>query len=310
MNFMVLLQQLIQIKYPLILIWILMSIPVCIRATSKIEIPASKEWKITLVNELEVMVDEQKEWTYERILQSSSPLFSPNKATERPKFHTYWAKVILVNPNANDESLSLESNYWDYVSIYIMDSAKQILMLNLGILNKKQNSMFVIPRHSEVLLLAKFESTGSFRRETNINLVISKTIPHLESNAFSNYMDGIIFGIMLSLALYNFFLYISLRDTTYFWYTIYIFLFAITYITLFISSPSKLTQYFIPSSPNVAFYIKKIGDGFLWIAYTQFTRHFLQSKIRLPGWDLILKILIGLMVLQFLINFFGIYHFT
>jgi signal transduction histidine kinase len=264
---------------------------------------------MTLVHELEVIPDEDNQWDYEKLFREQDIQFSRNSGG-RPTQHRYWARCWLTNSAIRDQYLSFESNYWDFVNIFIHDSTGHVERLNLGILNKNPKSTFILRAQSEIMLLAKFESSGEFRRESNINLVIYKTITGLTKTGFTNYMDGIIFGIIFGLALYNLFLFISLRDMTYFWYTAYIYLFAITYITLFISSPSKLTQYFIPSHPYIAFYIKKLGDPLVWVSYTQFARHFLQTKTRHPNWDLVLKIFIGLTLLQLLLNLIGWYQFT
>src|SRR5690606_16108012 len=125
-----------------------------------------------------------------------------------------------------------------------------------------------------------------------------------------NYMDGITLGIMLGLALYNLFLFISLRDRTYFWYTLYILSFAFSFITLFASSPSKWTEFFSPDFPLVAFYLKKIADPIIWISYTNFVRNFLVTKHRHPVWDKILRVCILLIIFQFLMNLTGVYHYT
>ena len=166
---------------------------------------------------------------------------------------------------------------------------------------------FLFQPHTEYDVLANFESNGMFRRENNINLVIKPTLPTLERQTFSNYMDGITLGIMFGLALYNLFLFISLRDRNHFWYALYILAFAFSFATLFNTAPPKWSQFFTPDYPLFAFYLKKIADPIIWIAYTNFIRNFLETKVRYPAWDKVMKICIALIICQFLINITGIY---
>ena len=281
-----------------------------IQAQTRIEIPANSNWSKLLVDELEVMSDEQRQWSAESLFASSDDLFEHNNVAEKPVLHNYWARFVLANTTENEQWLSFGSYYWDYVTLYLRDSAGQITMIPFGVLSNSYNNKFLFPPQSEYQILANFESSGQFRRESNINLVIKPTLATLERKTFTNYMDGIIFGIMFGLALYNLFLFFSLRDKTYFWYTLYILSFAFSFMTLFASTPPKLAQFFSPDYPLFAFYIKKIADPIIWISYVNFVRYFLATKDRHPVWDKVLKFSIVLIILQFIINVTGIYHFS
>ncbi len=174
----------------------------------------------------------------------------------------------------------------------------------------KNISQFLFPANSKIQIIAKFESGGKFRRESNVNLLYKKTIHDLDQKKVENYVDGIIFGIIFGTAFFNLFLCLSLRDITYFWYTLYLFLFALTYITFFLDEPPKLTQFITTSLPEIAFYIKKFGDPLVWLTFAQFSRSFLHSKIKHPRWDKVLLLLMLLIAVQFLVNALNFYHFT
>lgn len=296
--------------YRLIQFCFLCCIQLSIQAQARIEIPADAQWTITLIDELEVMSDEQRQLSAESLFATSDDLFEPNKANEKPVLHNYWARFKLANTTESEQWMSFESYYWDYVTLYFRDSTGNVAMIPFGILSNPYNNKFLARPQTEYDVLANFESSGNFRREDNINLVIKPTLPALESKTFTNYMDGIIFGIMFGLALYNLFLFISLRDRTYFWYTLYILSWAFSFAALFASTPPKWTQFFFPDYPAFAFYLKKFADPIIWISYTNFVRNFLATKDRYPVWDKALKICIVLIILQLLINLTGIYHFT
>lgn len=281
-----------------------------IQAQTLIEIPADPEWTKILIEELEVMSDEKRQWSAESLFAISDDLYEPNSVDAKPVLHNYWARFKLANTTESEQWVSFESYYWDYVKLYFRDSTGNVTMIPFGILSNPYKNKFPAQPRTEYDVLANFESSGNFRREDNINLVIKPTLPALERKTFTNYMDGITFGIMFGLALYNLFLFISLRDRTYFWYSLYILSFALSFMTLFAAEQPKWTQFFSPDYPSLAFYIKKIADPLAWISYANFVRNFLVTKDRHPVWDKVLKICISLIILQFLINLTGIYFFT
>ncbi len=296
--------------YRLLIFFLVCCIQLSIQAQTRIEIPVDSNWTRTLIDELEVMSDEQRQWSAESLFATSDDLFEPNKADEKPVLHNYWARVELANVANKEQWISFESFYWDYVILYLRDSIGNITTIPFGILSNPNYNKFLLQPHSEYKVLANFKSSGQFRREDNINLLIKPTLPTLENKAFTHYMDGIIFGIMFGLALYNLFLFISIRDRTYFWYSLYILFFALSFATLFANTPSTWAQFFFPDFPSFAFYLKKIADPIIWISYANFVRNFLATKERHPRWDKALKISIALIILQFFINLTGIYHFS
>ena len=296
--------------YKPLLFFLVCCIPLSIQAQTRIEIPADSQWTRTLIDELEVMSDEQRQWSAESLFATSDDLFAPNTVESKPVLHNYWARFELGNPSQSEQWLSFESYYWDYVTLYFRDSTGNVTMIPFGVLSNPYNNKFLAQSQSEYDVLANFESNGQFRREDNINLVIKSTLPALESKTFTNYIDGITFGIMFGLALYNLFLFISLRDRTYFWYTLYILFLAFGFATLFVASPSNWAQFFTPDHPSFAFYLKQVTDVIFPISYANFVRSFLLTKDRFPVWDKVLKICIVLIMLQFLSNVTGFHHFT
>ena len=296
--------------YRLLLFSLVCCIQLSAQAQTRIEIPEDSDWTRLLIDELEVMSDEQRQWSAESLFATSGDLFEPNTADEKPVLHNYWARFELANTAKREQWVSFESYYWDYVTLYFRDSTGNVTVVPFGILSNSTNNKFLVRPQIKYDVLANFESSGQFRREDNINLVIKSTLPTLERKAFTNYMDGITFGIMFGLALYNLFLFISLRDRTYFWYSLYILSFALSFATLFASTPPKWTQFFFSDYPLIAFYVKKFADPIIWISYTNFVRNFLETKVRHPIWDKALKVCIALIILQFLIDLTGIYYFS
>ena len=194
----------------LVLIYLLIGVPLTTQAQKHVEIPVDSLWTITLIDELEVLEDEQRVWSAEKLYTASDDLFEPNNL-KKPRLHNYWARFNLVNSTSNNQWVSFESYYWDYVTLYLRDSTGNVAVIPFGVLSKPYDNKFLAAPQTEYHVLANFESSGQFRREDHINLVIKPTIPALKNQTLTNYLDGIFFGIMFGLALYNLFLFISLK---------------------------------------------------------------------------------------------------
>ena len=161
--------------YKLLPFFLIFFIQLNIKAQSRIEIPRDSNWNITLIEELEIMRDEERQWSAESLFSTSDDLFEPNTADAKPDLHNYWARFELANTTENEQWVSFESYYWDYVTLYFRDSIGQITVIPFGVLNNPNNHKFLVLPQTQYDVLANFESNGEFRREDNINLVMKPT---------------------------------------------------------------------------------------------------------------------------------------
>jgi DNA-binding response OmpR family regulator len=161
--------------YKLLPFFLIFFIQLNIQAQSRIEIPTDSNWNITLIEELEIMRDEERQWSAESLFSTSDDLFEPNTADAKPDLHNYWARFELANTTENEQWVSFESYYWDYVTLYFRDSIGQITVIPFGVLNNPNNHKFLVLPQTQYDVLANFESNGEFRREDNINLVMKPT---------------------------------------------------------------------------------------------------------------------------------------
>ena len=102
------------------------------------------------------------------------------------------------------------------------------------------------------------------------------------------FFDGIYYGLMLLMILYNLFIYFSLRDKSYLYYVLYVFLIAF----LNASMDGYSFRYFWPSLPVINAY-EDIMAALLGIAGIMFVSNFLNIK---EHYFLFYKIFIGLFI--------------
>jgi len=92
---------------------------------------------------------------------------------------------------------------------------------------------------------------------------------------------GLFFGIMIVMGLYNFFIYLSVKDLAYLYYVAYICGFCAWEITYYGFS----FQYLWPNSPVFGNQILFILNSFWAMCTVQFVRHFLHTKTLVPWFE-------------------------
>ena len=103
-----------------------------------------------------------------------------------------------------------------------------------------------------------------------------------------SFLDGIYYGLMLLMVLYNLFIYFSLRDTSYLYYVIYVFLIAFLNATM----DGYSFKYVWPSLPAINQY-EDIIAALVGMAGILFATGFLNTKENAPVFH---KIFIGLLM--------------
>ncbi|RYE55312.1 MAG: ATPase, partial [Sphingobacteriales bacterium] len=101
-------------------------------------------------------------------------------------------------------------------------------------------------------------------------------------SAKSKYLiSGLYLGIMISMLLYNLFIYFTVRDKNYLYYVVYL-----TVVILTQAGLQGFTfQYLWPESSTMAMYSSFIFPAMVGITALQFERHFLRTKEWLPRTD-------------------------
>jgi len=101
---------------------------------------------------------------------------------------------------------------------------------------------------------------------------------------YEQYGLGVYFGIIIVMCLYNFFLFVFVRDISYLYYVIYI-----TFFGLFTLSQNGLAfQFLWPDSVYLAKWFNPIGCGIVLTSVLFFARNFLQTALYSPFVDKLL----------------------
>lgn len=174
--------------------------------------------------------------------QNPEPVF--NKGYSRS---AWWLRLTLANSAAAKPAQLLEVSYpvLDEVDVWVYQGAQLQAHYTLG--DKRafkarplQHRFFLIPltlaQGSEQTVLLKVRSSSSLQ----VPLALWDERRYFEQDQGHLLGHGLFFGIMGLMVLYSFFVFLALRDRTYFYYTFFIFS-----MTVFLASLKGLTFQFV-----------------------------------------------------------------
>ena len=177
---------------------------------------------------------------------------------------TTWLKLLTKESINSDQQYILEIDRptFDVVSVYIPKNNTSWKVINTGDSFKfdsrevdHENFLFNV---SGSLLKG---NRNSIYVKVKDKIISSSSIVLWERSEFNKHdkfeslMKGLYFGALFALVLFNFFIYLSVRDISYIWYVVYL-----GFIALFLLTYSGLAfRYFWPESPFLANYGVYLG---------------------------------------------------
>jgi signal transduction histidine kinase len=148
-------------------------------------------------------------------------------------------------------------------------------------------------------LYLRVQSQGS----VIVPLTLWSPIAYLEELPARIYVLGIIYGVLLVMLLYNLFIFISVRDRSYFYYIVYIGAFGLYQVSV----NGAGVEYFWPNNPWWANAATPFLIGLAAVAGCQFARSFLHTAAHSPWIDRLLMLLMACGLLSMLLALFASY---
>ncbi len=141
---------------------------------------------------------------------------------------------------------------------------------------------------------------SNFPTQTSLSVGTAKSL--FENQHPYDVAIGIYIGIMLVMALYNLFIFISTRATIYLYYVLYVFGIGLLY-SMFKGYPF---EFLWKNSASINYYIPPFSS-IVAIFLLLFARNFLETKKNTPRLDKFFFVLIGLAVISIVLGFIGVY---
>lgn len=261
-----------------------------------------------------VLVDTAGTLTFADVRSLPVERFSPLSENTKLDFAAaYWVRAEVRSGLPVDMEYLFGTQWWDYSDLYVMRADGTVTTLHGGLLKQPRDAndpfyaSFYLHAGETVTLVARLKSRGMFRTPSSPTLFLSQAVERFVTFEAFSYFDGMLFGALIALALYNFIFALSTRDPAYFLYSGYLLALAIDLVGSMGMSPSKLNQFFIPDHPLLAMWMKRLFNPIAWIVLLQFNRVYLQTRRNLPWMD---RLLIATMVLYAMLRLLFAFGWT
>jgi len=210
--------------------------------------------------------------------------------------NAYWEKIKLKNIGNSKKIyyLKAENQFTYKIDYYLVKNQKIIQHIEDGVTSKNFNRpfnsnhmLFPVPieAHSKVEIYLKIKNYNKI--DIDFSLVTQKYL--VDYYQTYNILEGMFFGGMLLMILYNLFLYFLLHIRAYLYYVLYVASLTIYFIGIF-----GFSQRYFESNT----YIFYLSSGALFVFLTLFVQSILNLKEKLPR---VYKIL-NLFIIYFIIS--------
>lgn len=284
-----------------------------LHATPTVEILPDDD-KTNLGPYIEWLEDKSGELTFEQVRTLPDKVFNSSDNYTFNQGYTsssYWLKVQVKF------SAELTNRHWlleipfpllDYIALYKPDATNNYTVIHSG--DRSPFSQRDFNTTDFVFNLQPQQQNNTYylhvktQDSLQVPLFLWSDTAFPKSNALSTGLQGIYFGIMIVMVLYNLFIYLSVRDRSYLYYISYISVF-----TLFQASLQGYSfEYFWPNNTwwantNIPF----LGVLALFFA-ALFARNFLHTKELMPKLDKSLIFIASALFITLPIIIFGSYN--
>jgi serine phosphatase RsbU (regulator of sigma subunit) len=191
----------------------------------------------------------------------------------------YWIRIDVKNQSTiNDWLFDVAYPNFDYLDFYYQDSTRQWQVKNMGDMLPFNSRPLPIRKFAFPLLASNRTETYYLRALTNGIYVFPIDISRPSTVYFTQMKEdlvyGIYYGLMMVMCLYNFLIYISLKDKNYLYYSL-----SILAITFYIFSLYHHGfQYIWTESPIFHNYSLNVSLGFWLMIVSTFAAKFLELK--------------------------------
>lgn len=246
---------------------------------------------------LEYLIEDRRISSIDDVLYSPQQFIPYDQPTYNQgyKAQSHWIKFTLRIPADVDEvERLLEIDFpflWD-VDLYVLEQRKIIYHSQTGAAFHPDERPF---EHANFVFPLNLPTNRDLEFYIHVVNDGPVTVPlrlwkHEPFNTYTGWRQtgfGVYFGIMLAMALYNFFLFLSIRTASYFWYSLHVV--GIGLINVSISGFGS--QFLWRDFPTFGFLSAALFAYFTNYFALHFTRTFLETKHRLPRTDRVIELL-------------------
>jgi len=269
-----------------------------------------------LGRKIEILEDRTKQLSLQDILRpdNQSKFKLHNKDIHNQGFTDvdFWMRFQVENNAEADHEwmLRITNSAIDTIHVYILDENNHILQQyqtgDLFTYDTRpldyRHFLFPIHFHDKKTLTVYLHFEGYYSKQHPMEII---EITQLFQESQTEMIFLITFtGIMFGLLLYNFFIYLSIRDTSYLYYVMYL-----GFMTLYLFSTNGFTvQFLVPYLPSVGNISHNATATLAIWAAMAFTEHFLKIRTLISWGIWVIKIVGGFALFSFSIVVVSIWY--
>ena len=210
----------------------------------------------------------------------------------------FWIKAKIINRGNNALFLKISNNSLTDIKVFELVNTNVEKYYHTGNwlpFNKREikNIDHLISLHALENQVSEIYIRVMHVRGTQFPVYIGTATAFYTIDTERGFVDGIYYGLMLLMVLYNLFIYFSLRDKSYLYYVVYVLLIAM----LNASMDGYAFRYFWPAHPYINQY-EDIWASLSGIAAIIFTSSFLNIKQTSPVFHKIFKVILFTYILS------------
>lgn len=240
---------------------------------------------------------------FEEVLKANFTLFDKKVPNLGIQPNSVWLKMTVQNVSwSSSLAFYIDNPALDEMELFHQEAPgkpymRQLISRTLPIKNRQYKGsdfIFRLDRNDTLpsVYYVRIKSDQPIILPMSVNLPSSQLLETIKKN----WLNGIYFGIVLVMAFYNFFLYLTVKDSSYLHYVFFICCAGMTQLIL----KGIAFQYFWPNSPFVEKYSMVFMANWSGIAALLFTRKFLNLKVDYPKLNKLILIMITPFVISLL----------
>lgn len=267
-----------------------------VKAQSKIILEKGKNNVILNEKELHWFTDTFGVWKYAQIKQLPENAFA-SKHIEKldAKWH-YWSHFSISNQNGIDKEYIFQIPKTGYADLWIQSDSGSVHLQTGSLLPLNQRSYpssinafhFIVHNNETVHLYLRLHKKFSLYFNQNSFFKISELSAFEKSDTQRVLWQALFCGVILVMALYNFFIFLSVKDTSYLYYVLSI----ISIGSYFAFYYGFGIEYIYPNWPLWDVFSAVIINPFTGIARILFTKTYLHTSAFMPRINKLLNLLL------------------
>jgi signal transduction histidine kinase len=241
-------------------------------------------------------IDKTGQLSFEAISTQRFAVYDPNHSSLPGSSWAAWSKLKLQNLSGTDQEYILQTNKWGSFEAFVVNSALPVLRLKSGSLlplNKRSqpsniNAVRLLLQQGESkTVFLQFKPVYSIYARKDISMAISEQNLFEKADRQRLLWQGLFFGIILVMALYNLFILFAVKDISYFHYVL-----SILSIGLYFAFYYGFgIEYLWPRSPLWDTFCFAVINPFTGLTRILFTRTYLHTPQLLPRINKVLNML-------------------